>query len=372
MTQREWALKVLGLGDDATDQDIKVAYRDLISVWHPDKHIHNERVRERAEQMVKRLNEARDILFGIHGAGSWSDDEFTDEPPPPDQPAAPKETSAKAVSRKRPKTASILVWLLAIVASATLLIFAFVPLSSNTIWIWDSRFWSAPQGSIVAPVTAPKHAQESEQRAPPVDSNRTILGKLGQAIKETAITASPGGRVYYRLKPYEYLVLRTSDRPNTYKVLLENGTDGYVNSEAVAKLPYDVTAPKDSSHPSNSGLWSSSLGDQVAKSAVGRIGDQGAELADGGLVASIWEPFGVTLPPSAAEQVDFGKPVKKLEDLERGDRLYFWDAKKGKIGSAGIYVGKGYMVWFDNRSRTIAMEYLGSQKLLNQLCSARR
>jgi outer membrane protein assembly factor BamE (lipoprotein component of BamABCDE complex) len=72
MTNRQWALSVLGLNPEATESDIRIAYRDLVSVWHPDRHQDNERVRRKAEEMLKRINAARDILVGGGGsADGW-------------------------------------------------------------------------------------------------------------------------------------------------------------------------------------------------------------------------------------------------------------------------------------------------------------
>ncbi len=63
MGKRAWALDVLGLDGDANLDDIKTAYRDLVLIWHPDKHQSNARNLKRAEEMIKRLNAARDVLI---------------------------------------------------------------------------------------------------------------------------------------------------------------------------------------------------------------------------------------------------------------------------------------------------------------------
>ena len=60
----ERSLKILGLGPDATAQDVKKSYRDLVKVWHPDRFLNNSRVRRRAEEKLKEINGAYKILQG--------------------------------------------------------------------------------------------------------------------------------------------------------------------------------------------------------------------------------------------------------------------------------------------------------------------
>ena len=50
--------ELLGLTPNATAQEIKQAYRDLVEVWHPDRFAHNERLRQKAETMMKMINAA--------------------------------------------------------------------------------------------------------------------------------------------------------------------------------------------------------------------------------------------------------------------------------------------------------------------------
>ncbi|UCD23786.1 MAG: J domain-containing protein [Gemmatimonadota bacterium] len=56
------AYKVLGLYPGASKDDVKRAYRDLAQVWHPDRFEHNERLAEKAQKNLKRINEAFALL----------------------------------------------------------------------------------------------------------------------------------------------------------------------------------------------------------------------------------------------------------------------------------------------------------------------
>jgi curved DNA-binding protein CbpA len=53
---------LLELPPDASLHDVKQAYKDLVSVWHPDRFTHNPRLKEKAENKLKDINAAYEIL----------------------------------------------------------------------------------------------------------------------------------------------------------------------------------------------------------------------------------------------------------------------------------------------------------------------
>lgn len=61
------ALNVLGLDSDATEQDIKVAYRECVQILHPDRFASNEKLQSRATEQFKRLQDAYDYLTSDKG-----------------------------------------------------------------------------------------------------------------------------------------------------------------------------------------------------------------------------------------------------------------------------------------------------------------
>ena len=81
---------------------------------------------------------------------------------------------------------------------------------------------------------------------------------------------------------------------------------------------------------------------------------------------------GGTPPGPAAGQALVGKKTPRLEDLQSGDRLYFWENKRNKIGHTGIYLGNGYFVHSSRGHNGVATDYLGQQKWLKILVAARR
>lgn len=57
------ALKILGLSDGATDDQVKAAHRKLVVKHHPDRCALGSPEREEAEELTKQINEARDVLL---------------------------------------------------------------------------------------------------------------------------------------------------------------------------------------------------------------------------------------------------------------------------------------------------------------------
>ena len=61
---RDEALRVLGLREEATPDDIKLAYKEMAQILHPDKFVENTRLQTRATEQFKQVNQARDLLLG--------------------------------------------------------------------------------------------------------------------------------------------------------------------------------------------------------------------------------------------------------------------------------------------------------------------
>lgn len=59
---RSEALHILGLEEDASPDDIKIAYRETVQILHPDKFAGNDKLQNRATEQFKRLQEAYELL----------------------------------------------------------------------------------------------------------------------------------------------------------------------------------------------------------------------------------------------------------------------------------------------------------------------
>jgi hypothetical protein len=64
-------LELFDLPESFTEAQLKQAYHDLIQVWHPDKHAHHERLRLKAEEKTKEINQAYEALQTILISGSF-------------------------------------------------------------------------------------------------------------------------------------------------------------------------------------------------------------------------------------------------------------------------------------------------------------
>ena len=59
---RTEALRILGLDDDATPEDVKTAYKETVQILHPDRFASNKKLQDRATEQFKNLQEAYDYL----------------------------------------------------------------------------------------------------------------------------------------------------------------------------------------------------------------------------------------------------------------------------------------------------------------------
>mgnify|MGYP004532285883 FL=1 len=60
---RNEALRLLGLSEDATSEEVKAAYRETAQILHPDRFATNKKLQERATEQFKNLQEAYEVLM---------------------------------------------------------------------------------------------------------------------------------------------------------------------------------------------------------------------------------------------------------------------------------------------------------------------
>jgi hypothetical protein len=73
-------LELFDLPDAFTEAQLKQAYHDLVQVWHPDKHSHNERLRQKADEKMKEINQAYEVLQSRLVNGMFRFDRSTARP----------------------------------------------------------------------------------------------------------------------------------------------------------------------------------------------------------------------------------------------------------------------------------------------------
>lgn len=57
------AYELLGVKPGVSNRELKVAHRDLAKVWHPDRFLHDPRLQEKAQEKLKEINEAYELLI---------------------------------------------------------------------------------------------------------------------------------------------------------------------------------------------------------------------------------------------------------------------------------------------------------------------
>ena len=57
------AYELLGVKPGVSNRELKAAHRDLAKVWHPDRFLHDPRLQEKAQEKLKEINEAFEILI---------------------------------------------------------------------------------------------------------------------------------------------------------------------------------------------------------------------------------------------------------------------------------------------------------------------
>lgn len=62
------ALRILGLDEDATVEDIKTAYKEMAQILHPDRFASSKKLEDRATEQFKNLQEAYDFLLSKAGS----------------------------------------------------------------------------------------------------------------------------------------------------------------------------------------------------------------------------------------------------------------------------------------------------------------
>jgi len=62
ITDLSKAYELLGVKPGVSSRELKAAHRDLAKVWHPDRFVHDPRLQEKAQEKLKEINEAYELL----------------------------------------------------------------------------------------------------------------------------------------------------------------------------------------------------------------------------------------------------------------------------------------------------------------------
>jgi len=62
ITDLSKAYELLGVKPGVSSRELKAAHRDLAKVWHPDRFVHDPRLQEKAQEKLKEINEAFELI----------------------------------------------------------------------------------------------------------------------------------------------------------------------------------------------------------------------------------------------------------------------------------------------------------------------
>lgn len=110
------AYELLGVKPGVSSSELKAAHRDLAKVWHPDRFLHDPRLQEKAQEKLKEINEAYDLL------SSGKTPRATPPPPPPPPVYTVYEEPRVAAPRVRSSWAPVMLVFLAVFAVTITLI----------------------------------------------------------------------------------------------------------------------------------------------------------------------------------------------------------------------------------------------------------
>ncbi|NPU83795.1 MAG: hydrolase [Syntrophaceae bacterium] len=126
-----------------------------------------------------------------------------------------------------------------------------------------------------------------------------------------------------------------------------------------------VVAPEDYTVARRQALGDAYLREELVNTASSFIGvpylwggtssDTGFDCS--GLAMTVYQLNGLDLPRSSREQFEDGNAVA-LEDLQKGDLVFFATSGNGKVSHVGIYAGEDVFIHAPGKGKTIRRESL--------------
>ncbi len=77
-----------------------------------------------------------------------------------------------------------------------------------------------------------------------------------------------------------------------------------------------------------------------------------------GLTMTVYQLNGLNLPRSSAKQFEFGAPISKIQDLQKGDLVFFALKQKNKVSHVGVYIGDGDFIHASSQGKIIRVDSL--------------
>jgi hypothetical protein len=204
--------RILGLDPGASPDQVKEAYRDMAKVWHPDRFAHDPRLQQKAQERLKAINEAYEILKGEGTRTSQQDvppegsEPSAQDGPKPTQerygPVKPVEQSAIFQRKSRVSFVWYLLGLLLLIVAGAIVQQRMrrAPAMINTnranaqqaskqeLANVDTKV--APSPSPNAPTTQPSETEDAQLDPYLVQLEPTTTDKRPEPTKESSLTST--------------------------------------------------------------------------------------------------------------------------------------------------------------------------------------
>lgn len=186
------AYELLGVKPGISNRELKAAHRDLAKVWHPDRFLHDPRLQEKAQEKLKEINEAYELL--ISGKTPRS---------APATNTRPVYSQAERQPRRRRSGGGVAVPLLIFIA-----VFAI-----TTKILLDRRAHSAPEPQVEEQVEESLPQTSSDSRNKPLEpSSKPIQESEVATIEPVAAPATAMPTVTVTVDPESGLLAKPECR----------------------------------------------------------------------------------------------------------------------------------------------------------------
>jgi gamma-D-glutamyl-L-lysine dipeptidyl-peptidase len=90
-----------------------------------------------------------------------------------------------------------------------------------------------------------------------------------------------------------------------------------------------------------------------------------------GLTMTVYQLNGLNLPRNSAMQYEYGTPVDRIQDLQKGDLVFFALKKRNKVSHVGVYLGDGNFIHASSQGKTIRVDSLSAVYFYNNYMGGR-
>ena len=194
------AYELLGVKPGVSIRELKAAHRDLAKVWHPDRFLHDPRLQEKAQEKLKEINEAYELI----SSGK------VPRPTPPPRAARNSaarnsaaqsvyytDASARRASWQWPVLALLVFAAVFAITTRSLLKQRALPLPEETVQAEeepanaDQAETTRPDSNTRAEVKSAPQKSEAENTAPEVTTPESVATEPAPAVATVTVTIDP-------------------------------------------------------------------------------------------------------------------------------------------------------------------------------------